>query len=79
MAPAKVTDAFQATKRGRGVVKGKSKAKSARTAGTYPFVRLVLSLDASKVIPTRFQPRRFADIPDLPQKPNPRTTPRRGT
>ena len=43
MAPAKVTDAFQATKRGRGVVKGKPKAKPARAAGAYPFVRLVRS------------------------------------
>jgi hypothetical protein len=48
MAPAKVTDAFQATKRGRGVVKGKPKAKSARAAGTYPCVRLVRRRDASK-------------------------------
>ena len=48
MAPAKVTDAFQATKRGRGVAKGKPKAKSARAAGTYPCVRLVRRRDASK-------------------------------
>jgi hypothetical protein len=41
MAPAKVTDAFQATKRGRGVAKGKPKAKSVRAAGAYPCVRLV--------------------------------------
>eukprot|EP00228_Micromonas_bravo_P003809 CAMPEP_0203006078 /NCGR_PEP_ID=MMETSP1401-20130829/3981_1 /ASSEMBLY_ACC=CAM_ASM_000894 /TAXON_ID=38833 /ORGANISM="Micromonas pusilla, Strain CCAC1681" /LENGTH=106 /DNA_ID=CAMNT_0049747709 /DNA_START=28 /DNA_END=348 /DNA_ORIENTATION=+ len=36
MAPAKVTDAFQATKRGRGVAKGKPKAKSVRAADTKP-------------------------------------------
>ena len=68
MAPAKVTDAFQATKRGRGVAKGKPKAKSARAAGTYPCVRLVRRRDASKEnshpIPTvtiRCQPRPPAD------------------
>jgi hypothetical protein len=56
MAPAKVTDAFQATKRGRGVAKGKPKAKSARAAGTYPCVRLCVGGMRRKKIPTRFQP-----------------------
>ena len=51
MAPAKVTDAFQATKRGRGVAKGKPKAKSVRAAGAYPCVRLVGMLVEKKIPP----------------------------
>ena len=77
MAPAKVTYAFQATKRGRGVVKGKPNAKSVRAAGAYPCVRLVGMLRKENSPPD--SDRDDWLTPRLPQTPNPRTTPRRST